>query len=405
MLSRAWLFALFVFVVAAQANAAADFWVLHGRVLDSEGRPAPEVDIATWWTAHGVPADKVRRVEKENGPQTKSSSDRQRMLPLGEHPTKTDSDGRFSLALSYRIYYLLAIDRQQTQGALFVSASPRSPSVVELRLAPLVRLHGRVRIAGTGQPPDSGAVIVRLPETEKFPLGGNRLVMCKWQSAQFEVLLPPGNYELESGADRSGRRYVLNPYRPVTLPAGIGDVDCGTLELVPPPQNRDDRIRDAREGGLFAVDRSKSYGQAAAKWHAVDARGMPKDAQVSDFKGKWVLAYFWGPYCAPCLGKTLPALTEFYEAHGSQRDRFEIVAVCNAEPETKSMNDLDQFLKPIVKTAWHGKPLPFPVVLDNTLKTAENFGIELIIGQKLLFDPTGRLVPGDEKTLAEKLNR
>ena len=99
----------------------------------------------------------------------------------------------------------------------------------------------------------------------------------------------------------------------------------------------------------------------------------------------------------------MPALTRFYEAHQLQRDQFEIVAVCNAEPETKTMDELDRLLAPVVKEVWHGKPLPFPLVLDNTIQTAENFGIELIIGKKLLFDPAGRLVPGDEKTLGEKL--
>ena len=116
-----------------------------------------------------------------------------------------------------------------------------------------------------------------------------------------------------------------------------------------------------------------------------------------------MLVYFFGPYCAPCLGQTLPALTRFYEAHQLQRDQFEIVAVLNAEPETKTMNELDRLLVTVVKEVWHGKPLPFPLVLDNTIQTAENFGIELIIGKKLLFDPAGRLVPGDEKTLAAKL--
>jgi hypothetical protein len=75
------------------------------------------------------------------------------------------------------------------------------------------------------------------------------------------------------------------------------------------------------------------------------------------------------------------------------------VTVCNAEPEIKTMADLDRKLEPVVKAVWH-QPLPFPVVLDNTLNTMENFGVA---GEKFLFDPAGRLVRGDETTLAEKL--
>jgi hypothetical protein len=91
---------------------------------------------------------------------------------------------------------------------------------------------------------------------------------------------------------------------------------------------------------------------------------------------------------------------EFYEAHKDERDRFEIVSVCTTEPEIKTMADLNRELKPVVKAVWHGKQIPFPIVLDNTLISTENFGLT---ASKLLFDPEGRLVPGDEKTLAEKL--
>ncbi len=92
----------------------------------------------------------------------------------------------------------------------------------------------------------------------------------------------------------------------------------------------------------------------------------------------------------------------FYETHAGQRDRFEIVSICSTEPEIKSMADLDRELKPVVKAVWHGKQIPFPIVLDNTLQSNANFGLT---ATKLLFNPEGRLVPGDEKTLAEKLKQ
>ena len=129
-------------------------------------------------------------------------------------------------------------------------------------------------------------------------------------------------------------------------------------------------------------------------------RGIPKDAQLADIKGKWVLVYFWGPWCHPCLGREIPALMKFYDAHAADRDRFEIVSICTSEPQIKTMADLDRELKPVVKAVWHGRPIPFPIVLDNTLESTEHFGLA---ASKLLFNPEGRLVPGDEKTLAEKL--
>ena len=93
----------------------------------------------------------------------------------------------------------------------------------------------------------------------------------------------------------------------------------------------------------------------------------------------------------------------FYDRHAANRDKFEIVAVCmDPNGDLKTMADLDQELKPVVKHVWRGKQLPFPVILDNTGKTLENFGLEGF-EQSVLIDPQGRLVQGDEKTLAEKL--
>ena len=93
----------------------------------------------------------------------------------------------------------------------------------------------------------------------------------------------------------------------------------------------------------------------------------------------------------------------FYDRHAAHRDKFEIVAVCmDSIGDMKTMADLDRELKSIVKHVWRGKKLPFPVMLDNTGKTLENFGLEGF-AIKVLIDPQGRLVQGDEKTLAEKL--
>jgi thiol-disulfide isomerase/thioredoxin len=239
-----------------------------------------------------------------------------------------------------------------------------------------------------------------LPESENFPIGLGRMAVCYSGQSRFEFQLPPGRYEFEASGDLAGQLYELSHLQRVIVPAGSRDVDAGVLELTLPPARRNDRIREAQAKGTWPnVDHTKLYGQPAPKWHAVDARGIAKDAQISDFKGKWVLLYFWGPWCASCLGQKLPELMEFYEVHKEQRDRFEIITICSTEPEIKTMGDLDRELEPIMRTVWHHE-LPFPVILDNTLKTSESFGVAV---DKLLIDPDGRLVPGDEKTLAEKL--
>ncbi len=118
-----------------------------------------------------------------------------------------------------------------------------------------------------------------------------------------------------------------------------------------------------------------------------------------------MLVYFWGIWCGPCVETKIPKLREFYEAHKSERDRFELVSICselNAKMQT--MADFDRELKPVLKAVWHGKELPFPVLLDNTSQSMENFGTALY-GVTVLIDPAGRLVQGDESTLGAILKK
>ena len=86
-------------------------------------------------------------------------------------------------------------------------------------------------------------------------------------------------------------------------------------------------------------------------------------------------------------------------------DRFELISVCTElDPKMQTMADFDRKLQPIKKVVWQGTELPFPVLLDNTSQSMENFGVDLL-GITVLIDPTGRLVEGDESTLAAILKK
>jgi hypothetical protein len=85
----------------------------------------------------------------------------------------------------------------------------------------------------------------------------------------------------------------------------------------------------------------------------------------------------------------LPQLIDFYEDHKADRDKFEIVAV--HDPTAKDFAELDSKLEPIIKNAWRGRPLPFPILLDSTAETIETFGIRGF-PTIVLIDPEGRLV-------------
>ena len=324
------------------------------------------------------------------------------MEPWGIAPTQTDANGNFSIQLtSSNDCKMMAVDKERKRGGLIIVDPRHLPAHVECRLVPLVRVHGRFRVAATGKPSRSVGVFVRLPFREAVPLGHFRLGVCSSAKSRFEFWLPPGDYSFEATSHDPPHLELTDPHH-ITVPSGTREYDCGVFELGPAPRLTDE-VAAAKKSSTWRNLRER-YGEACPPWHVTDTRDLRNDARPSNFRGKWVLVYFWGPGCGPCIEHTLPKLRQFYEAHQSQRDRFELVSIySDLDAKMRTMADFDREMKPVVKTIWGGRDLPFPVLLDNTSKSMENFGVEFF-GAIVLIDPTGRLVPGDELTLAAILD-
>jgi len=80
---------------------------------------------------------------------------------------------------------------------------------------------------------------------------------------------------------------------------------------------------------------------------------------------------------------------DLYEAHKDHRDKFEILAFHDAS--AKTFEELDQKLTTVKKSYWHGKDLPFPILLDATGETIQTYGIRAF-PTTILIDPDGNLV-------------
>jgi hypothetical protein len=299
----------------------------------------------------------------------------------------------------------MAMDSSRRRGGIGMIPKVGQAEPLEIHLAPLVTVRGSFEGPGPGQKPYWTHVYIHLPADPSRPLHTTRLVSCGSFEAKFEIRLPPGKYTLQAysqSADDSPLDGELVPDKPLVLEAGGTDVDLGLLRFLPHRPYRETLEAKAKAEGTWS-DYTRHYGEPSPAWHAVDARGVSKDVQIADFRGKWVLIDFWGLSCRPCLATGMPKLMRFYEEHAAQRDRFEILSICiDYEGHLQSMADLDRLLAPIVKHVWGGKTLPFPVLLDPTFKTWERFGIPGL-GTVILIDPEGKLVKGDETVLAEKL--
>ena len=241
-------------------------------------------------------------------------------------------------------------------------------------------------------------IYVHTPEDESRPLDSTRLVGCSSDEARFDMLLCPGPYYIEAYSDKRkeflfGKEFVVE--------AGVRELDLGTL-LLPTFNSIAVQLERSKAAGTFG-DFRKHYGRKPPAWHATDARGVKRDVTIDNFRGKWLLIDFWALGCPPCLKKTLPELIAFYDEHADQRDRFEVLAIClDPQDESHSLEQVDRELQPVIKTLWGGKTMRFPLLLDTTFQTWENFGLQGI-NTTLLVDPAGNLVEGGLAELKQKL--
>ena len=79
-----------------------------------------------------------------------------------------------------------------------------------------------------------------------------------------------------------------------------------------------------------------------------------------------------GTQCGCRFRQSLPELSEFYKQHAADRNRFEILAICDtSSDEGRSIEEFEVLSAGIVKNEWGGKQLPFPVLLDGKGRTSQ----------------------------------
>ncbi len=370
---------------------------ITGHIVDEKGSPVAGAAIDFFWSANGPVID-------EDGKPldlTTEEAQKQYWSRFGQMEpflnAKSDTDGRFSIKARGSFHTLLAMDAQRARGALAMIPKEQDGSEIEICLRPLVRVSGRIEGPEPGHRPSQAMVITEVPEDPTRPLHMCRLVLGEARESRFAMSLPPGRYVLDSyDGDFKGRLA-----KEITLTGASPEIDLGVLMLAPAKPGINDMIKQSQASGAMG-DYTKRYGEKLPDWHIVDASGVSKNAQLSDFKGKWVLIDFWALNCTVCLKRNLPKLAKFYEDHKTQRDAFEILSICiDCNGEMKSVAEVNRALEPIVKHVWGGQPLPFPILLDPSMTTLERFGVPGY--ETILIDPEGRLVEGDEMTLAEKL--
>lgn len=350
-----WFGGVLLTLVASAVGEGGTVVEIAGQVVDGGGKPVAGALVGEHWHIQ----------------------DGRPMEP--DRPTRADGDGRFVLEIERngRDRLIKAIDPSGKLGGLVVISAQGPDGAVRIELAPLVEVRGRFESEQAGRSLGMVATIVnRLPERL-------RVVATQSESERFVLTLPPGRYEIIG--KESGRH--LEPVREVRLAPGR-PVDLGTIVLP-----------------LTSITRLA--GKAPPPWHITAARGVAKTVTLSDYRGKWLVLEFWGFWCGPCVGRSMPSWMDFADEHAAARDRFEILTI--HDPQATDFAMLDAKLEPIVRRRWRGRRLPFPILLDTTGETVRNFGV-IHWPTVVILDPEGRVVdypkgPGlyAEDFLASKL--
>lgn len=399
---------LWLVLLAPAAAPAADREV-RGRVLDAEGRPVAGADVGPWWAGNGT----GKRPDGSSFDLSKSEEVREfwghlgRMDPRGRSSARTDDQGRFALKVPPIFHNLMAMDRDRRIGG--IAPVPKAPNddPLEIRLGPLVRVRASFEGPDGKRPYWTNVYVETLPRADR-PIDSDRLAHCGGFEALFDVLLPPGEYRLhaygESVKEGDAPDIGIEPYPTLIVPAGVRELDLGRLRMEKLPPGLDKRKEAARAAGTWG-DYTKHYGEPPPPPNVADARGVAKDVKLADYRGKWLLVYFWGTGCPSCIGTGIPKLMRFDEEHAKDRDRFAILSVfIDYEGTLRSMDDVDRKLAPIVEHVWKGRSPKFPILLDPTFLTWERYGLPGL-GTTILIDPDGNLAEGDEATLADRLKR
>lgn len=225
-------------LLAAAVARADDPVVLKGTVVDADGKGVAGVDIGDNW---------------QLGKQCRAYSDK-----------RTGEDGTFEITLRYfhPPIALLAMDEKRERGAAMVISADEAKNPVVLKLGPMSPVRGEFTCADKDISPAGSSV--------QWQFGAARIGNLHAVETKWEVRLPAGEW----------RFWTYHPdtaafIRNVVVPADGKEVDLGKLEVTP---------------NTLATLRGKLF----PDWKVSDARGVGKDVQPSDYKGKWLLVEFWG---------------------------------------------------------------------------------------------------------------
>ncbi len=211
-----------------------------GRVLDASGAPAPGVRLSTFWSFRaGVPEPKS--------------------------PATTAEDGWFDARFDtwFDPFALVAYSTDGSSSGLVVVDKDASNDLT-IRLAPTVRVRGRVTCAELASTPEW--------INSYWMQAGDFVIESESTDGSIDVRLAPGTWHWEVYDET-----ISTVGDRVDLDGGSGlEVDLGEIDLP-------------------ATFIRRHRGKVLPEWTVTEARGLPPGrTRLEDFRGRWIVLEFWG---------------------------------------------------------------------------------------------------------------
>jgi len=234
---------------------------VRGVVLDTDGRPVANADVAPYWTANGTQRDKKGEVL---GIKERWSNVGQLAPHLGRG-VQTDQLGKFVITVPPKKRVLMAMDQQRQRGGIVFIDPDKEDARVVIQVQSLVQVKGSYRFPNLQ--PDWTFTTVRTRDVDS-----TIVLVCGSFNRDFVFKLPPGAYVVE-GYGEMLSTLTRTTSKDITLSGGNAQVDVGVLELRP------GFVLQSKLAGRWG-NLAEYYGKEPPKWQIADARGLPKNINV-----------------------------------------------------------------------------------------------------------------------------
>jgi hypothetical protein len=230
-------------------HAFGETYAVKFRVVDPAGQPIADADLATRWICDDT---SFLFADKTSGPKPFSVK------------AATDTEGLAEVVFEdYSNHLLLGYSKDRKLAGFVIVERQDEGNTLEIKFSPTIEVSAQYKCSETDSVPTWTNMIVSIEEVRGY------FFEFRSTDGKVQFPFPVGKWKCRiygSNIKDVNKEFEAKPDEPF---------DFGTIDFEPTAM-------------------AKLIGKPAPEIQILDARGVPKDFQLADYKGKWVLIEFWG---------------------------------------------------------------------------------------------------------------